>query len=136
MAYCTTDDLTERFDATQLAYLADRDGNGSLDAEVVARAIEDAAAEIDSWLGERYGLPLATTPPRLTAVASDIAFYRLHPAAPPDDVRRRYEDAVAWLKAVAMGKAGLDVGQAGPASGAAQVSAPPRIFSRDSLKGY
>jgi phage gp36-like protein len=136
MTYCTTQDLTDRYSLAQLLVIADREGEGELDGDAVARAIADAAGEIDSYIGERYSLPLAVIPPGLTVAAASIAFYRLHPAAPPEDVRTRYEDALRWLKDIAAGKAGLDVGQGSPPGGAAQIEAPPRVFSRQTLRDF
>jgi len=136
MAYCTTQDLIERFDERQLAVLVGRDVLDALNDEPIGRAIADAVGEIDSYVGARYDLPLATVPARLTAVACDIAFYRLHPAAPPDDVRQRYVDAVAWLKAIVAGNADLLLDDGGTSAGSARFEAPERVFSRERLRDY
>ncbi len=139
MSYATREDLEKRFDAGQLATVADRDGDGVADPDVLDLALADATAEIDGWIGGVYALPLPSVPPRLVAVACDIAFYRLHPADVPEDVRRRYEDAVAFLRAVAEGRATLDIGGREPApSPEPRViwSAPPRVFTDETLAGY
>lgn len=138
MTYATRQDLEKRFDAAQLVPIADRDGDGVADADVLDLAIADAAAEIDSWIAAVYALPLVTVPPRLTTVACDIAFYRLHPADAPEDVRRRYEDAVAFLRAVTEGRAALEIGGSEPPSAGSLVvwSAPPRVFTDETLVGY
>ncbi len=138
MSYATQQDLEDRFDRNQLLVIADRDGDNLLDADVVARALADADAEIDAWIGKVHDLPLPSVPPRLVTAACDIAFYRLHPAEPPEDARRRYEDALAFLRAVAEGRAVLDAGGSPPpsATGGVSHSAPDRVFTRDRLDDF
>ncbi len=138
MSYATQADLVERFDQNQLLELADRDGDGTLDTDVVSRALADADAEIDVWIGKVHDLPLPSVPPRLVTVACDIAFYRLHPAAPSPDARQRYEDAIAFLRAVAEGRAVLDAGGSPPppAGDGVSHSAPDRVFTRDRLDAF
>jgi phage gp36-like protein len=138
VAYATQQDLIDRFGEAQLLAIADRDADSALDADVIAKALDDAGETIDSYIATRYELPLAEVPGRLVKVAADIAFYVLHPAAAPDDVRQRYDDAIAFLKDVAKGNALLDVGGAEPEPAAAGVDfeGPERTFTRDSLKGF
>jgi phage gp36-like protein len=109
-----------------------------LDADVIADALSDATEEVNAYISTRYDLPLATVPARLVKVTADIAFYQLHPAAAPDDVRQRYDDAIAFLKQVSMGNALLDVGGDEPEVAAAGVDfeGPERTFTRDTLKGF
>lgn len=138
MSYATQTDLTDRYDEAQLLPIADRDGDNVLDSAVIAKALADADAEIDSYIVKAYDLPLPSTPARLVTIACDIAFYRLHPARPPDDVRRRYEDAVAWLRDVAEGRAELDIAGEPPAAagGTLSFSGPDRVFDRKGLEGF
>jgi phage gp36-like protein len=139
MTYATQQDLIDRFGEAQLKQVADRDGDDGLDPDVVAKALADADAEIDGYIGVRYELPLASTPARLVTIACDIAFYRLHPAGVPEDVRQRYYDARSFLLDVAKGLALLDVAGDEPddaGDGVVQHTGPARAFSRDSLKGF
>jgi phage gp36-like protein len=138
MSYCTSDQLVARFGLDQLLAIADHSGDDALDVTSVDAAIADAAAEIESYLRRRYALPLVSVDPALAAIACDIAFYRLHPADQPDDVRRRYEDARRWLGELAAGRIEIDTGApAGTGgSGEARVSAPARVFTRDTLSGF
>ena len=57
MAYCTTDNLIDRYGADELLRLTDRDNNGFIDEQAVSAAIEDASDLIDGYLGGRYTLP-------------------------------------------------------------------------------
>lgn len=131
MAYATQQDLVERFGTQELAQLTDPAAGVTIDAVAVSRALGDADAEIDSYLGARYALPLAAVPAVLVRVAADIARYYLWDDAAPDTVRERYKAAVALLKQLAGGATVL-AGTPGlePAAGsiAVQVSARTRQF--------
>ena len=75
----------------------------------VTDAIQDATEEINGHIGDRYPLPLPNVPSNLKRMACDIARYRLYFQQPTDEVRKRYEDAVAFLKRVADNKAHLQI---------------------------
>lgn len=138
MPYTTQQNLIERFGESEIVALSDRDGDDVIDAAVMAKALADADAEIDSYIGKAYALPLATVPARVVDLAQDIALYKLYASNPPEDVVRRYKDALAFLVNVSKGLAvlpGLDGAEPAPASAGVDVSGPDRIFSRDSLKG-
>ncbi|TCB71576.1 DUF1320 domain-containing protein [Acinetobacter sp. ANC 4216] len=72
-------------------------------------AIQDATEEINGHIGGRYPLPLPNVPSNLKRMACDIARYRLYFQQPTDEVRQRYEDAIAFLKRVADNKAHLQI---------------------------
>jgi phage gp36-like protein len=103
MSYCTSADLIARFSETEIAQLSDTEDRETVNEAVVSAAITDAAGEIDSYLGGRYAVPVASPDARLAAVCMDIARYRLYDDHPTETVRQRYEDVVAWLKLVATG---------------------------------
>ena len=139
MPYASQPLLLERFGERQLLELADRDCDGVADTAVVDRALVDADAEIDGYVGRRYPLPLSPVPPRIVSLAVDISWFRLHPSAAPDDVRQRYEDALTALRDIADGKAVLDAGGAQPDSvsgGGPEARAAERVFSRNTLSGF
>ncbi|MCX7017107.1 MAG: DUF1320 family protein [Candidatus Sumerlaeota bacterium] len=69
MSYATLDDLEKRIAPQTLVELADDDGDGAADAEVVAAALADADAAIDSYLSARYATPLASARPTARAEA-------------------------------------------------------------------
>ena len=139
MSYATQQNLVDRFGEEELLRIADRDQDGSIDAAVVAKALADADAEIDSYIGKVYVLPLAEVPARVKDLAADIGLYKLYPSNPPEDVVRRYKDAVAFLVNVAKGLAVLPIASgapAPPAGGGVGISAPDRVFTSGTLEDF
>lgn len=142
MTYAVKQDLVDRFGEVELIQLTDRANvpPTMVDDTVVGRALGDADALIDGYVGKVYELPLAAPPPVLTKVAADIARYYLFGSRADKDgpVLRAYGEAVAWLKDVAKGTVLLDIGGEVPApagGGSIRSSEPARVFTRDSLRG-
>ena len=100
--YATEPDLIARFGAEieQLKRMLPS-------VTAVDDAIQDATEEINGHIGGRYSLPLPNVPSNLKRMACDIARYRLYFQQPTEEVRQRYEDAIAFLKRVADNKAHL-----------------------------
>jgi phage gp36-like protein len=116
--YATPADLIARYGEPELIDLTDRGpvATGAVVPAVAEAAIHDACGEVDAYLGVRYSVPVtAPLPVQLVAVTCDIARYRLHDDRPTEDVRKRYEDAVRWLRDVSRGGAVLP--SAAPAVG-------------------
>ncbi|HJW81951.1 MAG TPA: DUF1320 domain-containing protein, partial [Acidiferrobacterales bacterium] len=107
MPYVTQQKLIDRFGETEMIQLTDRNNAGTVDAAVLDQAIADAGAEIDGYLAGRYQLPLAVTPSILVLYAGDIARYRLYDDGATEEVRKRYEDAIKFLRLAAEGKVRL-----------------------------
>lgn len=105
--YCTADDLVLRFGQREITQLTDYDRDDQPDGAVLDQAITDTAAEIDSYIGSRYPLPLGTVPAVLELHACDICRFRLYRDGAPEEVAERYAIAIRWLKDVAQGKAQL-----------------------------
>jgi len=139
MSYATQQDLIDRYGEAEITAVADRDGDGAIDAEVVAGAIADAGTLIDGYVGGRYALPLATAPALLTQLACAIARYRLHKDSPPEWIAKDNDAALRTLRDIADGRLALPVGEAetpAPASSGIQIVGPDRVFSQDTLKGF
>lgn len=102
--YATEADLVARF-GEEIGNLKVMVSNPTF----VDDAIQDATEEINGHIGDRYPLPLPNVPSNLKRMACDIARYRLYFQQPTDEVRKRYEDAVAFLKRVADNKAHLQI---------------------------
>jgi phage gp36-like protein len=144
MPYATEQDIADSYGSARLDMLADI-GAGTRDDAKIARALDGASATIDGYISQRYALPLPSTPAVLRQACIDIAVYRLASDATllTDDIRQRYEDAIAFLKDVAKAVAALGLPtRADQASGATDAASPqtvlvdadPRVFSRQSLR--
>ncbi|MDH5786403.1 MAG: DUF1320 family protein [Chromatiales bacterium] len=133
MPYCTKQNLIDRYGEEELIQLTDRAGNGVIDDGVLDQAITDAAAEIDGYLAGRYQLPLAVTPPILTVYACDMTRYRLYDDAATEQVEKRYQDAIKFLRLATDGKVQLgptsDGSKPAPSSGAVMESGG-RVWGR------
>jgi phage gp36-like protein len=106
MAYCTEDDLLNMIPEEDLTDLTVESGEVP-DSAVIDDAISKADAEIDSYLGVKYAVPLSPTPDQVKALSVDLAIYHLysrHSIVPP--VRQqKYDNAVTFLQQVAAGAA-------------------------------
>jgi len=132
VTYAVQQDLVDRFGTDELVELTNRAGGATIDANVVAKALQDADDAINAYLASRYKLPLATVPAILKRYACDVARYFLYEDRVTEVVRENYAAAIAFLKDVAGGKAsiGADAAGAEPAqSQGAQADAGDRTFS-------
>ncbi|KKW81541.1 hypothetical protein AAV96_03260 [Acinetobacter sp. AG1] len=103
--YATRQDLEARFGADEIANLeAMQTVPGALE-----EALQDASEEIDSYVAVAYGLPLPSIPATLKRVACNIARYRLYFQRPTEEIDKRYEAEVNFLKRIADGKAVLNI---------------------------
>lgn len=106
MAYLTQSQLEERIGANEVAQLADRERAGVADPAVIASAIIDAEAEINSYLGARYALPISpSVPDQVKSLTAVIARYNLHRRELDEGhpAYIAYRDAVRYLERVASG---------------------------------
>lgn len=134
MAYCTQQNLLDRFGLAELTQLTDHDNLGVINATVLDLAIADATAEIDAYL-TGYALPLATVPANLVRIAGDIARYYLYDDAPIEQVQLRYDNAMKYLVQVARGIISLGPDATGTVAtstnNSAQFESSPSVFGRD-----
>ena len=143
-AYATSDDLAAAFGTAQLLLLADRDGDGLLDAAVIARAIADACEIVDLHVRGRYAVPLAPVDGVVTGIVCDLARTRLYGNATevPDSVAAADKAARDLLKLIAAGTVALSAAAApagAPASGGdqlAETTGPGATFTLDRLRGF
>jgi len=139
MTYATQQHMVDRFGETELIQLTDRDNTGAIDSNVLARAIADADAEINGYLIGQYALPLASTPDILITYACDIVRYRLYDDRATEQVTKRYDAALKFLRMVAEGKIALGLDQTGnapPTQGGPAYDGDERVFTRGSLADY
>lgn len=141
MAYATLQDLIERFGEAEIVGLADRDGDGTPDAEAIDAAAADVDAEIDAHLAGRYPLPLSTVPLILRQLAATLMRERLYHAAGArldDDSPARVEakSARGLLKELAAGRAHLPLQTHKPGAGDVQMESAPTRWGRNDAKGF
>lgn len=136
MTYATKQDLIDRFGNTELAQLTDRTNGTTIDDAVLNKALADADAEINAYISVNHVLPLLPVPANLVRVAGDIARYYLYEDRVTERVKQRYDDAIAFLKNVAAGRASLGVDAAGAAPAPAQTvqfPASQKVFIREDI---
>lgn len=141
MAYCTLQQLIDRYSARLLIDVSDRGDapGGTIDQALIERAIADTDAEIDGYLRGRYALPLSAVPPQLTDLALRITVYKAHTHTVSDKIRDDYKAAVRSLELIAKGEIRLDIAGAEPASSGANdvvMTETSRPITVASMKGY
>lgn len=145
-AYCTPQDLEDRYGLDELAQLAPG-GGGVPDPLKVQRACDDAGDLVDGYLRPRHALPLTTVPRVLVQLAAAIARYELHLGGdrqPTEQVTKARDQAIAFLRDVANGKADLGLGPDGadPAETVSSVVVQPgeapgvTAADRDEFRGW
>jgi len=97
--YATRDDMVKRYSLTEVSQL-ERYLTGS---ESVDAAIADAGSIIEGWIGAKYAVPLEYPPDNIKIFVCDIARYLLWKSKASEEVRRRYDDAMSYLKGVSKG---------------------------------
>lgn len=139
MSYATLDDLVARAGDAEIRDVADRDGDGTPDPDVIAAALASADEAVNSYLAGRYTLPLAPVPAPVRTWAVSIARYRLHLHEPPDYVVRDYKDALSELRLAASGTITLVGAEGVPteaAPGGIEAEGAPPVFDRRGLAGW
>jgi phage gp36-like protein len=136
--YCAQEDLLERISEALLIELSDDGETGQVDASVVARAIADADAEIDGYVGTRHQVPLSPVPALIRKVSVELAIYHLYSRrmGAPEEWRQRYQDNVRLLRDVAAGKVslGADDPSSTPVAKPVLYGGQARVFDRDTLE--
>ncbi|MFM4847434.1 gp436 family protein [Aeromonas rivipollensis] len=134
MSYATSADLLTRFGEGELLRLA-MTPSGELDQATLQLALDDASALIDGYLAGRYPLPLAHVPSALVPICADIARHRLYGEQAPEQIAKRNEAALAFLKSVGKGELALGLAADGEqleSQNLAQLQSDGRVFGRDS----
>jgi phage gp36-like protein len=143
MAYSTLTDVKKLIPEETLIQLTDDEGAGIVNQARIDEAISQADEEIDSYLGNRYDVPIvAPVPGIIKKLSVDMGIYNLYsrrmeeiPKARDD----RYRNAIRILEGIAKGT--ISVGETDePEGGADQIEASTseddRIFTKDKLSGY
>lgn len=136
--------MIERFGEGEIIALTDRANTGEIDDAVLQRALDEADAEINSYIAARYPAPFPEVPTVLVGVACNIARYKLTGAdvMATDDMRKRYEDARSYLRLLGRGEVTLGVDADGspdggqPAASSVKFKAGRRRFNAETMRGY
>jgi phage gp36-like protein len=135
--YATQDDLVQRFGIEELhrhAWDAEADAP---DAARIERALQDATATCDLYIGATNRLPVSPVPPMLARIAADIARYILQDDAPLDEAVERHKHAISVLRDIAAGRATLTPGATEPALDAwVSRGDADRLFTRETLDQF
>jgi phage gp36-like protein len=110
-----------------------------VDFALVQRACNDAGDMVDGYLRPRHTLPLSAVPTILVKLSAAIARFELHLGGdrqPTEQVRQDRDQAIAFLKDVAAGKADLGITSTGaePVEDATAVrfkAGSPGVFDAD-----
>ena len=135
MIYASDADIAEIYGRETLDRLTDAgDQDGSRAS--ITRALAFASAQIDSYIGARYALPLPSMPDLLRMLAIDIAVYRIaqdHTRL-TDEILRRYSDAIDQLKALSSGRAVLPLAPASISEAPPTLAPAPTIIVTDAAE--
>lgn len=112
--HATVEQLENHLGEDRYLALVDRDNDGAADTDAVEAALADASSLCDSYVSR--WLPLSEPPKALVTAVLDLAVYQLAGNRSTEDERRRYEDALRWLRDVSVGRATLGTGPQGQAS--------------------
>ncbi|MEE9296420.1 MAG: DUF1320 domain-containing protein [Phycisphaerae bacterium] len=146
MSYISNSDIELRLGTARYTQLTDDTGSGTPDTDVADEARQGAEGEVDSYLAQRYRVPIDLVVHEeaasvLKSVSLDLVEYRLHARrrAVPVEVINKRDAALSWLQRVAGGEASLPAVtpiEPNPALGLrAATTGEERTFSRDELQG-
>ena len=101
MAYSTLEDLINIIPERELINLTnDKCPADNINVEKIASSIEYAAELINSYLRNKYKLPLKFIPEIIKNISTDIAAYRLYSRRPekmPEHIKNGYDEAKKLL---------------------------------------
>lgn len=145
MAYASVADFKSGIPQRDLIALTDLgiEAEGEVQDARIQEALDDASAEIDSYIAKAVGkVPLSPVPRILKVICRDLALHRLyvnigHSMEARESLRK---DAIGYLKSVAAGDAALgDGGEVPPqitTPGVAMTEGLERQLTRDQLWGF
>lgn len=141
MPYASVAQLKAVIPASDLQLLTDFEGADAPSDARLSQALDDASAEIDSYIAKVVALPLASPPHILTVICRDLAMHRLYVNLGHDMTayQRLRSDALATLKSIARGETAIgdDDGPAELTSpGVAMTDGVERQMTRDRLRGF
>ncbi len=136
--YATLSDLQAVLSPAELTQLTDDAGVGSVDQTVIDRALADAQAEVDGYVGTRHPVPLPSPPPLVRRLTVDLAIWQLYNRRDlVTDARKIQADAARrLLKQIAEGLVTLGLPSSQQASPPPSIVSGEQLFTRDKTKGF
>lgn len=134
MAYSTEADILFRLSDNEIKELVLDDSSEDAERQTayVGRAIDDADAEIDGYLGQRFSVPLATVPNLIRKISVDLAIFNLYARrdkALPDSRKAAYENSVKLLENTAKGLLSIGVSPLSTTGPEASTSVDDLVFT-------
>jgi phage gp36-like protein len=152
MFYASLQDLIDRRGEGFTSTAGDTDDDQDLNPRAMLAALRDAEGQVNSYVGATGAtLPLPgvtdradpenneNVPSVLRWVTVDIAIFRLtpRPGENTKEIRKRYDDAIAWLEKLVAGEVTLGLPSSVEVSLGSEIyhESNPRVLTRDSLDG-
>lgn len=103
--YAVSQDFIDAFGEPETIMLTNLDDAAAIAPNLIPldKALADATALIDAYVGGRYVLPLSVVSTVTKRYTLDIARYMLDRIRSREDVRMRYDDAIKFLEQVTKG---------------------------------
>lgn len=119
MAYATVDDMVLRFGAAEMARATTPENMpvSAVNAAPIETALDDASAQIDSYLRKRYAVPLQAVPPEINRACCMLARADLGMGGErniSEQTQKAKDEAVAWLARIARGEVVLGMEEVSP----------------------
>lgn len=140
MSYTDQATLELAFGTVEILQLTDRTKAGSVNTDVLARAIASADALIDGYLrAAGYTLPLTEPYPQVIVdIANALARASLYAHKKPEAVTEEVKRVMAALRDIKRGdlKPFADAPEPPTPQGTLSASAPDAIYTDDTFEGY
>jgi len=143
MPYSTLEDFLEQLAESVLIDLTDETMAGVVDQTRIDWAIAKADAVIDAHCAGRYAVPFDPVPALARSFSADLGIYNLFARRPnigeiPEAIKTQQAQALAYLKRVQSGEAGMGADAATPPATSASVdmlvSSNDRLFPASLLE--
>src|SRR5690349_11238059 len=109
MGYATQEDIEELYGPDLLVRVGDYNKDVQPDDDVIENGLQNADDVCNAYLSANYSVPVTPPPGVIRTCAIDIAVYKmaLGRSSRTDEMRIRYEDALALLDKISKGTVGL-----------------------------
>jgi phage gp36-like protein len=143
MPYCTLTDIKKELPEAKIIDLTDDANAGVVYTDYVTEAIKKADAKIDTFVGNRFSVPLSPVPNVVNALSVALSIYFLYKRRGniPDSIQKQYEADEKLLIMIAKGTVGLgttveptESANSDAAEGATDED--DRTFTKDTLSNF